>query len=115
MPPAFTLLHAPLNYSVFNSASDRILFRESLSISRAVQSSWESQIRSMPAFPASKSRSEDGRRKRNCVTVQRDAVREDGERSGTGDGGGQPVRGNFPHLLPNNSHGNEVTATVSGE
>lgn len=26
---------------------------------------------------------------------------------------GWPVRGNFPHLLPNNSHGNEVMATVS--
>jgi len=38
----------------------------------------------------------------------------DAGKSGAGDDGGQPVRGNFPHLLPNNSHGNEVTATVSG-
>jgi len=38
----------------------------------------------------------------------------DAGRPGNEDGVGQPVRGNFPHLLPNNSHGNEVTVTVSG-
>lgn len=77
----------------------------------------ESRIGSTPASSASGSKV--GRwpaRTKLCYRAARCA----GGGGGRGRNGGRavvgsPVRGNFPHLLPNNSHGNEVTAMVSAK
>lgn len=109
------------NYSIVDSASpiDACILLRQLSISRAMRFSrgianwFDANI--LGIGKQGRKMAGENEIVLSCSTMCR--RRGDGGRNG-GRGRvvvGCPVRGNFPHLLPNNSHGNEVTAMVSAE